>query len=121
MSEIEVGDRVTYKTCGNEYTDIVQNISYYEGKQILKIERPTYTVVEEKKELLTEEERELLKSYIKWIKNLNNGEIICIYRKDSYIVINLKTQLDYEMDIGARFEKMENFKDYTLQELGLEE
>lgn len=145
--DIQVGDKVSYINPNDKYdkngqeiepeiqTDIITEIrtrsllitkARNKHIKILKIERPKYEVIEEneedeQKELLTEEEKELLKQYVKWIESLNNGEIICVYRSYSDIVVNLKTQLDYTIDVGARFEKMENFKDYTLQELGLEE
>lgn len=65
--DIEVGDRVTFddgsKTILNTERDIDIISSYREYKPV-KIERPNWKVVEEKKELLTEEEREFLRLYM---------------------------------------------------------
>ena len=77
--EIEVGDRVTYKRMNGEKTKTViietdNEARSYENDfeigyhKLLKIERPNWEVVEEKKELLTEGEREFLKIYTKFNK-----------------------------------------------------
>lgn len=74
--EIEVGDRVTYKykNYNTKYGEIVTSelekeaLLSRDNIEILKIERPNWEVVEEKKELLTEEEREFLKIYTKFNK-----------------------------------------------------
>ena len=127
--DLQVGDKVTYKDLDrNEiYTQIINytgsgkdlmNTTYYE---IIKIERPKYEVVEEKKELLTEEEKEFLKIYIKFIESLKNGQVISIRKQSSWIVLKLKTGLDYQTDIGSKFKNMEDCKTYSLLELGLEE
>lgn len=130
--DIQVGDRVTYKSSNEpdyqkrekiiENEDDIIKVSHCvkdEQIEILKIERPKYEVIEEKKELLTEEEKEFLKSYIKIIENLNNGEIINIKRCDVRILVHLRTDLYYEAEVGPRFNDMIPGKDYTLEELGL--
>lgn len=68
---IEVGDKVTYD---NGYVEIIcedDDINYQtvvKNRKIVKVERPKWEVVEEKKELLTEEEREFLKIHTKFNK-----------------------------------------------------
>lgn len=119
--DIQVGDRVTFD---NRLVIIIYDSNQIKGwdeEKIVKIERPKYEVIKEKKELLTKEEKNLLKSYIEWIKGLNNGKIVNIYRQGSWIVLNLKTQLDYSIEIGARFNGMVNNYRYSMTELGLEE
>lgn len=91
----------------------------YTAIKILKIERTKYEVIEEKKELLTEEEKEFLKSYIKIIEKLNNGDILSIRKQSTWIIIKLKTGLEYQAEIGVRFKEIEDCKVYTLKELGL--
>ena len=70
---IEVGDKIAYKYKGED--GIIEEIIIGEGDicaltqddiEILKIERPNWTVVEEKKDLLTEEEKEFLKQIFKF-------------------------------------------------------
>ena len=124
--DIQVGDLVTYKNSMGNIRQVVikdedQKIKYlnnsYTYKNILKIERPKYEVVEEKKELLTEEEREFLKDVCKYYYvteiRLNNIDIKII--NDGYIV----SCLDYPDNM--KFENLERGKRYTLEELGLEE
>ena len=122
--DIQVGDRVTYRNIyENEvYIRIVVDeceISKLnkDCREILKIERPHYEVVEEKKELLTEEEKEFLKNVCKYYDvteiRLNNIDIKII--NDGHIV----SCLDYPDNM--KFENLERGKRYTLEELGLEE
>ena len=121
--DIQVGDRVTYlnKDTNQKIIEIVKQedinrINRF-GHQILKIERPKYEVVEEKKELLTEEEKEFLKDMCKYYDvteiRLNNIDIKIIY--DEHLV----SCLDYPDNM--KFENLERGKKYTLEELGLEE
>lgn len=130
--DIQVGDLITYinsnDSLGMRYKSIMINsdrLIDYKNKlenkeiEIIKIERPVYEVIEEKKELLTEEEKEFLKSYIKIIKSLNNGKIEHIARYGVMIVVHLKTKLNYDADIGPRFKGMIENKTYTLEELGI--
>ena len=117
------GDKVTYKIREIVYTEIINNLSFGarlkndSTYEILKIERPKYEVVEEKKELLTEEEKEFLKDICKYydvteirlnnieIKIINNGHLVSCFN------------YPYNM----KFENLERGKTYKLEELGLEE
>lgn len=129
--DMQIGDRVTYKDDENTITCrlIKSNfeLEYLESNineekiEILKIERPKYEKIEEKKELLTEEEREFLKQYIKIIENLNNGKVIEILRTETRIRVYLKTELDYCIEVGPKFSNMKIDTSYNLSELGLEE
>lgn len=129
MKNIEIGDKVTYKylDTNKQFTMIVVTDSDINDLntmkkedliQILKIERPKYEVIEEKKEeLLTGEEKEFLKKYIKLIESLNNGNVESIRKEYYLIVIRLKTQLEYQVEVGPKFKNLEDSKLYTLKEL----
>ncbi len=125
---IEVGDRVTYR-CKNEakinYQIIVDSDAQIEDfkqqkdLEILKIERPKYEVIEEKKELLTKEEKEFLKVYFKltdleYDSIKRNNDNLYLYLKDS--IVFMKIELN-----DSCFHKLKENTLYTLQELGLEE
>ena len=63
------GDRVIYRVSGETIETLVADNEDVNNIQenrleILKIERPKYEIVEEKKELLTEQEKEFLKIYM---------------------------------------------------------
>ena len=126
--DIQVGDRVTYKNLeGNVVTTLIVNNfdeadikKILETREFIKIERPKFEVIKEKKELLTEEEREFLKQYIKIIENLNNGKVIDILRGETRIRVYLETGLDYYIEVGPKFSNMKIDTSYTLSELGLE-
>lgn len=123
--KIEVGDRVTYRRNDDGITrnacittqanNLLLNPDEYE---ILKIERPKWEVVEEKKDLLTEEEREFLEFFTKHYKV---GKIrFCEKYIDIISTINTcVTCPDYPENM--KFEGVERWKNYTLKELGLEE
>lgn len=137
--DLQVGDKATYKSIeepdeeAREYiikdehllADIVGSIANNEI-EILKIERPKYELVEEKKELLTEEEKEFLKQYIKMSSiNINYIEkIFDTFDEDKSITIKLKDGQGigvctyYNKDY---FKNLEENKEYSLEELGLEE
>ena len=125
--DIQVGDRVTYQNKLNEIKKAIikddeMAILFKVDKKyikVLKIERPKYETIEEKKELLTEEEKDFLKQYIKIIENLNNGEVKEIYREETYLRLYLKTGLDYKIEVGTKFSNMKLENTYTLEELGL--
>ena len=124
--DIQVGDKVTYKYEDEIYIKIILDeyelsVLKEDDREILKIERPKYEVVEVKKELLTEEEKEFLKQYIKIIEGLNNGKVDRIIRREEDIFIVLQTGLTYKIEIGIKFGNMQVNKEYTLKELGLEE
>lgn len=126
--DIQVGDRVTYKNLeGNVVTTLIVNNfdkadikKILETREFIKIERPKFEVIKEKKELLTEEEKEFLKQYIKIIENLNNGKVIDILRGETRIRVYLETGLDYYIEVGPKFSNMKIDTSYTLSELGLE-
>ena len=126
--DMQVGDKVTYKIREIVFTEIINNLSWgvklkndamYE---ILKIERPKYEVVEEKKELLTEEEREFLKQYIKLIGfEKDVGYIKKSINRFLYVILSDDSNFEIEVSYGENFKNLENEKVYTLKELGLEE
>ena len=130
--DLKIGDKITYefqalkgeKVKNERIINDTADVNIYKNNKlykILKIERPKYEVVEEKKELLTEEEKEFLKQYIKIIENLHNGKVDKIIRKEEYIWVVLKTELYYKIEIGTIFGNMKLDNEYTLQDLGLEE
>ncbi len=97
------------------------------GNQILKIERPKYEVVEEKKELLTEEEKEFLKQALKfgnYGSNTGNEIVKFVGKKGYYIYIYFSEWLSNNttiyIDKNLYFKNLEEDKRYTLKELGLE-
>ena len=119
--DIQVGDRVTYK---NGFVEIIHNSHIAQQDtdkdRIVKIERPKYEMIEEKKKILTDEEEEFLKSYIKFVESLNNGKVIAIYKQDTWLILTLKTGIEYQTEVGSKYK---NIPDYSidLKELGLEE
>ena len=134
MDIIQVGDRVTIDCMGDTKTIIItrekeieqikDNVASYTNK-ILKIERPKYEVVEEKKELLDKKEREYLSNVIKPFKNIVENIEKREWDKKEYIHIKIKGEI-----VGISFpyfksntmyKGMEEGKKYTLSELGLEE
>ena len=123
--DLQVGDRVTYKSTDNEerqviMTNLKQIDNYKNSGLIVKIERSKYEVVEKKKELLIEEEKEFLKQYIKIIENLNNGKVNRIVRTEENIYLLLETGINYHIEIGMQFGNMNINNEYTLRELGLD-
>ena len=126
--DIQVGDVVTYKIIYSN-KDFIRIISDSLAVQelnteinnndieILKIERPKYEVVEEKKALLTKEEKEFLKDMCKYyyITRIN----FCINSIDLYNYDRVIICLDYPENI--EFKNVKKYTDYTLKELGLEE
>ena len=126
--DIQIGDRVTYKfkdkirtlvIDGNALLDDFKDVN--NNFTIIKIERPKYEVVEEKKELLTEEEKRFLKHYIEIIEDLDNGKFKELLKQEERLIIFLNTGITYYIDLGNKFGKMEINKLYTLKDLGLEE
>ena len=125
--DIQVGDKITYKMFGETYIQLISDTDDINHIQtdikandlkILKIERPKYEVVEEKKELLTKEEKEFLKDMCKYylVQKLvfcDRGIDIWDYNER---IVNLP---DYPEDLT--FSNIEKDKEYTLKELGLEE
>ena len=128
--QVQVGDKVTIDCMGAVKTIIItteqqieqmkENVATYTNK-ILKIERPVYEVVEEKKELLTEKEREFLKLLNKFRKDGIN--IIEKARNDDkiFLIVEGFSGLSSNFIPIQRFEGLEFDKRYTLKDLGLEE
>lgn len=129
--DIQVGDRVTYENYeGNLVIVLIcNNAGITEMKEILKtrklikIERQKYEVIEENKELLTEEEKEFLKlmmnfrtdklKYVKKAKDYKGEEELMIGgNNDQYTINFIPTK---------KFKNLEFNKVYYLKELGLEE
>lgn len=119
--QVEIGDRVTYE---NEVVEVLNSKHAVEraigyAVKIIKIERPKWEVVEEKKELLTEEEREFLEFFVKHyeaeefmfdiddidVRNSENHYCICC--------------IDYPK--GIKFKNVQREKCYSTKQLGLEE
>ncbi len=132
---IQVGDLVTYiNSIGNIRQVVIkdeeQKIKYVNNvdtyKNILKIERPKYEVVEEKKELLTEEEKADLKDIIENVNKYSCMKVNTISFRETNndkLVINCFNN-DYcmfEMVIYEKFKNLNKSERYTLKELGLEE
>ena len=122
--DIQVGDRVTFESVKSKeiITLIASSIAFINDlldenyAKILKIERPKYEVVEEKIELLTDEEKEFLKSYMKVFK----FKITELEKEPGKLVIwDLGSNYNVEIDEGT-FKNLEKCKSYTLKELGLE-
>lgn len=122
--EMRVGDRVTYKyEGGNNIFELIitstsELIKFKNNEvkaKVLKIERPNYSVIEEKekKELLTEEEREFLKNMVKWYNithiRFNNEDIDFLENSHIVCCLDYPTKLD--------FNNIETYKNYTLSEL----
>lgn len=134
---MEVGDRITYKYLStddkNEYISVIQDTAelrnykrMIENKaglcsiEVLKIERPKWEIVEEKKELLTDEEREFLQSVLKFM----NKEIKCITKKLKYNELELIFSEEedgsgsgYWYYIKNSYFKNLEEREYTLKEL----
>ena len=135
--DIQVGDRITYKFIDKDgiFTEIVgsNNLSltsihwfkeHLEDKEIeiIKIERPKYEVVEEKKELLTEEEKQFLRYMCKYydIKKIAfRGNEMDIYSKDSENSEDMIACIDCPKSLT--FEGIEDGILHISKELGLEE
>ena len=71
--------------------------------------------------MLTEEEKEFLKQYIKIIESLNNGEVTIIRKQSCWLILRLRTGLEYQVEVGAKYKIMNDCQKYTLKELGLED
>ena len=121
--DIQVGDRVTYE---NGFVEIMLNNQLVKQRidsdRVIKIERigagGWYTVYE-KKELLTDEEREFLKDIIKYYDNISQIDFTLSsisFENDNFNVI---CNVDYPKKL--KFENIKKNKYYTLKDLGLEE
>ncbi len=124
--DLQVGDRVTYKSIKTnevvtliiDETALLNDMQDKRFFEILKIERQKYETVYEKKELLTEEEKEFLKGILKYYEMEYiefQNENINLLDEDKYTI----AYFDYPRR-NLEFEGIERHKYYTLKELGLE-
>ena len=133
--DIQVGDRVTYRVsdeiietlvADNEDVKNIQEDIQENRLEILKIERSKYEIVEEKKELLTEEEKADLKDIIENVNKYSRMKVNIISFRETNngrLVINCFNN-DYcmfEMVVYEKFKNLNKLEKYTLEELGLEE
>lgn len=132
--DIQVGDRVTYRYLNTldkkkitriiineneikDYINIFNDVNKEFAIEILKIERPKYEGIEEKEELLTEEEKEFLKQYIKILNIEDNIKFIEKFMNELYVHTD---DTFYKLEINIGFNKLQKEKSYTLKELGIE-
>lgn len=94
--------------------------------KIIKIEEPIYTTVYEKKEILDEAEKRYLRDIIRpfrnKVKSIKKTDNYMNGTKNQYITITYKD--DYSTDFpnfrpNTMYKGMEEYKEYTLEELGL--
>ena len=130
--DIQVGDRVTFENLeGNVVimliktnAEIPEILDTLKSRKVLKIERPKYEKVYEKKEILDEAEKEYLSNVIKPFRNKvkffekcntrEEQQYLDIYIEDNgYIVFP-------EFEENSMYKGMELNKQYTLKELGLD-
>ena len=134
--DIQIGDKVIYKDLNrNEvftsiitYSEEIKILINNEDYEILKVERPKYEVVEEKKELLTEKEKKYLRNVIEPLKQ-NKIKVRKTKGSDMYLEIMIFSDDDYDMFglpyirnfKNLEFKNLTEDKEYTLEELGLED
>lgn len=129
--QIEVGDRVTYEDGYIEMVFDNEEIEYQtkvRDREIVKVERigqNGWEVVEEKKELLTEEEREFLKWILKF-ETIKIKSIEKVQKKygDIELILFFGDGIAdgyYRNVKDSYFKNLKEGKRYTLKELGLEE
>lgn len=138
--DIQVGDRITYKyedenkhrivIISNldelgDYKNMATTSGEFSSIRIIKIERPKYEVVEEKKELLTEEEKEFLRQAFKfgnYGSNTGNETVKFVCKSGYYICIYYDEWASNTIyiDKNLYFKGLEEDEKYTLKELGLE-
>ena len=130
--DIQVGDRVTYidkqgKKCiviiledKGELSDNKDNPI----KEIIKVERPKYEVIEDK-EILDKEEKKYLWNIIRPFKDKVEGVKKCGSMSErEYISIKLKNEVPVCLPYFSKDSMYKNMKagrHYSLEELGLEE
>lgn len=134
--DLRVGDIVTYQNNLREIKQAIMKddemvILFKTDKQyikVLKIERPDCQVIEvivEKKDLLTEEERELLEELIDNINQFSCAKVnkISIDKTVHYNIVNFYKNSFYISDIKVNneFSELDCNKDYTLKELRIGE
>ena len=128
--DLQVGDRVTFENLeGNVVIMLIKNnaeipeiLDTLKARKILKIERPHYEVIEEKKELLTEEERKFLNHFIKSMEYYSNNIWEIKFDEESIDFYGFSgvrlVSVDYPSILTFNTVKLGK---YSVQELGLEE
>lgn len=126
VMDIQIGDRITYKCININKEDleveiIKDNIMLDDYKnrfendfwELLKVERPNYSVIEEKKDLLTEEEREFLNIMIKFyvITHIRFNDTDIDFLNNEHTV----SYLDYPVNLN--FNNVKRHKRCALSEL----
>lgn len=121
--DIQVGDRITYKYKDENNilinimtSNVDKEIVLSQNVEILKIERPSYEVIEEKKELLTEEEKEFIKSSL---KIMNKITIVYKLAGNLYFLENKDSGWTFALTTNNKFQGLKDNINYTLKELGL--
>ncbi len=135
-SKIEVGDRVTYKAIDGIHTSLVSDDGDIDNLledikknnvEILKIERPKYEVIEEKKELLDKREKEYLWNIIKPFKDKVKYIVKNSYdSREEFIIIDMNGEDETDITLPnfkkyTMYKGMKTNRFYTLKELGLED
>lgn len=141
--DIKIGDKVTYKEPNSYFKEKVFSLiisnegdieiiasgikkekEHPEYIEIIKLERPKYEIIEENKELLTDEEKSFLKYFIKFnglkihfIKK-ESLYLVFAYKSNNLVLNNRKNKNFYYYD---SFKGLEMNKIYSLEELGLED
>ena len=143
--DIKIGDKVTYKEPNSYFKEkvfslIISNEGYIEiftagikkAKneadyiEIIKIERPNYEIVEEKKNLLNDKEKEFLKQILKYgnYKSGTKNGIIKYIKKQGYWLKLCFSEFHCNsvyIDKDLYFKELVEDEEYTLRNLGLEE
>ncbi len=126
--DIQVGDRVYWRYTDDKIIHISiitskNDLAYINQKEkiIFKIERPKYELVEEKKELLTEDEKAFLKLYIQFIKYYGSNIWEIKFEEES---IELYSITGISL-MGINYPSVLNFDNvklgkYSVHELGIE-
>lgn len=122
--DLKVGDVITYNDGSQRQISFTENTTIDIDK-IIKIERPDYKTIFEKKDILDKEEKEYLSAVIKPFRNkvLGISKTRGIFEeKEESIVIALKTGENIPFPYfktNTMYKKMELSRLYTLEELGL--
>lgn len=123
LPEVKVGDVITYNDGSQRQISFTENT--IDIDKIIKIERPDYKTIFEKKDILDKEEKEYLSAVIKPFRNkvLGISKTRGIFEeKEESIVIVLKTGENIPFPYfktNTMYKKMELSRLYTLEELGL--
>lgn len=122
--DIQIGDKITYIRNNKKITIVVScnaegegldTMAKQEDIEILKIERPRYEVIEEKKELLTEEEKEFLKT----ISKIKYDGISYIEKANRQLIVQGSMTYQTNYIITDKFNGLTENERYTLEELGI--